>query len=111
MSDDPVNRRVAAAALFIGHATCIAQAGKHQTVGDTSDLVLVAGDPSEGADRAKYEQEAMAVARTKHLDMACQHRRDGDPREVVIRERWVADMAGKEDGIVGFRPGSAARHS
>jgi hypothetical protein len=80
MSDDPVNRRVAAAALFIGHATCIAQAGKHQTVGDTSDLVLVAGEPSEGADRARYEQEAIAVARTKHLDMACQHRCDGDPR-------------------------------
>ena len=86
MSNDTVNRRVAAAALFIGHAACIAQAGKHQTAGDTSDLVLVAAQPGEGADRASYEQEAIAVARTKHLDIVCQHRRDGDPQEVFIRE-------------------------
>ena len=34
--------------------------------------------------------------------MLCQHRRDRDPRKIVVGERGVADMARKEDRVVGL---------
>jgi len=62
---------------------------------DMPKLVLVTRQPGERSDRAGDEEEAIALARLKRLDMARQHRRDGDAREVVVSERRVANVAGK----------------
>src|ERR1700730_10768550 len=55
MLDDAVDRSVPAASLFVGHAACIAETGKYEAVDDASDLVLVAGEPGQGADRTGDE--------------------------------------------------------
>ena len=62
---------------------------------DMPKLVLVTRQPGERSDRAGDEEKAIAVARPKRLDMARQHRRDRDPREIVIGERRVTNMAGE----------------
>src|SRR5262249_49703327 len=102
MSNDAVDRGIAATTLFVGHAAGIAEAGKDEAVDDMSELVLVARKPSQRSDRAGDEEKAIAVARPKRLDMPRQHRRDRDPREVVVGERGVADMTGKQDRVVAL---------
>jgi hypothetical protein len=64
-------------------------------VDNISKLVLVAREPGERSDRTGDEEKAIAVAGPKRLDMARQHRRDRDPREIVIGERRVTNMAGE----------------
>ena len=62
---------------------------------DMPKLVLVAREPGERSDRTGDEEKAIAVAGPKRLDMARQHRRDCNAREVVVSERRVANVAGK----------------
>ena len=100
--DDAVDRSIAATALFVGHAAHIAEAGKDEAVGNARDLVLVAREPGERPDRAGDEKKEIAVARPQHLDIARQHRRDRNPREVVVGERGVADMAGQQNRILAL---------
>src|SRR6266851_2378699 len=69
MCDDAIDGGVAATALLIGHATGITEAGKDEAVDDASDFVLVAGEPSDRADRGWNEQKAIAVTRPKRLDV------------------------------------------
>src|SRR6516165_1695567 len=63
MRDDAVDCGVAAAALLVGHAASITEAGEHQAVGNALELVLVVGQPSQRADRAGNEQKAIAITR------------------------------------------------
>jgi hypothetical protein len=42
MRHDAVDRCIPAPALFVGHAACVAKAGKNEVVDDMSKLVLVA---------------------------------------------------------------------
>ena len=48
--------------------------------------------PRQRPDRARREQEAVGVARAPLEQALREHRRDGDPREVVVGERRVADV-------------------
>jgi hypothetical protein len=76
--DDLIDRGVPSPALFVSHATCIAKAGKYETMSDAPDLILVAREPGERPDRAGDEQKAITMARRKHLDVSRQHRRHRD---------------------------------
>ena len=62
---------------------------------DLPKLILVTRQPGDRSDRAGDEKKAIAVARLKRLNLARQHRRDCDSREVVVSERRVANVAGK----------------
>ena len=66
------------ASLFARHAACIAKAGKDKAMSNIPELVLVAREPSERSDCAGDEEKSIGVAWPKHIDMTCQHRRNGD---------------------------------
>src|ERR1700741_5455518 len=65
-------------------------------------LILVAGEPGQRADRARDEQQTISITRSQALDMLGQHRRDNDPRQIIVGERGVTDVAGKEDRLFTF---------
>src|SRR6516162_1035969 len=78
VGDDVIDRGVPSPPLFISYATWIAKAGKHETMSDAPDLILVAGEPGERPDRAGDEQKAITMARRKRLDVSRKHRRHRD---------------------------------
>jgi hypothetical protein len=68
MRNDAVDCGIAAAALLVGHAASITEAGEHEAVRNALDFVLVAGLPGQRADRAGNEQKAIAIARPQCLE-------------------------------------------
>ena len=55
MGNDAIDRSVAATALLVGHAAGIPETGEDEAVHDMPDLVLIARQPGERADRAGNE--------------------------------------------------------
>jgi hypothetical protein len=99
---DPVDLGVAAAAALVGEPARVADAGQDQAVADAVKAVLVAGQPGDRADRARYEQEPVAETGPglgQHGGQAGGH---GDPRAVVVGQRRVADMAADQHLVGGL---------
>jgi hypothetical protein len=48
--DDVIDRGVPSPALFVSHAACVAKAGKHETMSDAPDFILITREPGERSD-------------------------------------------------------------
>ena len=101
MRDDAVYHGIPSPALLVGNAPGVTDA-EGKAVDDPSNFGFVADEPGQRRNRTGDQEKAIAVARPKHLDIARQHRRNGNAREIVIGKRGVADMAGEEDCVLGL---------
>ena len=103
--DRAVDLGVAAPAPLVGEPAGVADAGDDQAVGDPPRALLVAGEPGDGADRARDEEEAVRVAQRRvragrRASVGAQHH----AREVVVGERRMAAVGGDQD-LVARRAG------
>src|ERR1700761_1790500 len=102
MRGNAVYRGISPPALFVGYAPGVSEAGENETVDDLPNLGFVACEPGERSDRTGYEKKTVTVTRPECLDIACQHRRDSNGREVVIGKRGMTDVAGDQDSVVSL---------
>ena len=101
--DGAVDLAVAAAALLVVEGAPVAQIGRDQAVAEGVQALAVPGQPGDGADAARGEQEAIAVAALVYPGEGLgQVDRDRDPREVVVGELRMADVARDEDLFGGL---------
>ena len=101
MRDDAVYHGNPSPALLVGNAPGITEA-EGKAVDDPSNFGFVADEPGQRRYRPGDQENAIAVSRPKRLDIARQHRRNGNGREIVIGKRGMASMAGEEDCVIGF---------
>jgi hypothetical protein len=85
--------------LLIGYTARIAEAGEDEAVDNVSDLVFVAREPGKRADCARDKQKPVGVAQPECLEVRRQLSGHCDRRKIVVGERSVTYMAGKQDCV------------
>ena len=101
---------VAVPAALVRQAALVADARDSQAMLDAIQRLAVLVQPRQRSDRARREHEPVGVPQLSLRKLLGEHRRDRDPREVVVGERRVADV-GRDQHLVVARPRrAAARH-
>src|SRR5690349_19877121 len=92
----------AAAALLVVEPAVVAEACQHDAVLDSSGLLPVPRQPGDGADGRRDEQKAIAVPPLARQQLPGEEDRYGQTREIVIRQRRMADVTRDQDLVAAF---------
>ena len=84
-------------AALVGQVPAIADTRERQAVCDPIEPVAVLVQPCERPDRPRGEEEAVRVPKPSLHQLLREHRRNDDPREVVVGERGVAYIGRDQD--------------
>src|SRR5436189_4556739 len=100
MGHRPVDLRVASSALFIVKRPWIADARQDNPVLDSRGLVLMTREPGDRSNCAGNEQEPVRIPPALAFGQFLrQEDRHADARKVVIAQRGMAHMTGKQDFV------------
>ena len=100
MGHGAIDQGIAPAALLVGRAAAVADAGDDEAVLDAAHPMLVAREPGDRADCPRGEQKTVAVARPQRGEALGQKRQQREPRAVVVGERRVADVRREQELLV-----------
>lgn len=88
-----VNLGISSAALLVMEPACIPEAGYHQPVPDTAHCLTISRQPGDGSNRGGVKQESVGVTKFASGKQLRQKGRDGQPRDVVIRQRGMTGIS------------------
>src|SRR5688572_32851538 len=66
------------------------------------DLCLIAAEPCNRADAAGRKQQTVGISSPRAVERAAEKRREGDSRQVVVGQRWMANMCREENFLLCF---------
>src|SRR5262245_24444786 len=102
MDHRPIDLRIAASTFLVGWAAAIADHGDHEPMLNAVSVVFIACKPADFTDRAGGEQKTVAVTRPYAAHPLGQMGKQRYARAVVVGQRGVADVGGKQELVLSF---------
>src|SRR5215831_12166637 len=102
MNNRTIDRGIATSAFLVCWTAGVPDHGDNEAVLNALAIVFIAGKPCDCTDRAWGEQETVAISRLQARHSLRQMREQRYPRAVIVRQRGMAYVGGKEKLVLCF---------
>src|SRR5688572_29672682 len=103
MGNRAIDQRRTGPTLLVVEAARVANARQDQPVLYRGCLIAMVGEPCNGADRSRYEQEPIREASSRARTQCRRQKRcDTHTGKIVVAQRWVTQVARDQHFVSAF---------